>query len=1068
MFTKLLKLIGTKPEEEKLVTLLLANGFFLGIFIATYQISAENMFIEQFVEQLDYAYLAQGFLGVFATIFFAYFQNRVSFPSLIVFVLSSVFLFLITVLVLFKVYYHKYLIYLLFVMMGPLTALVILIFWGVFGRLFDNRQSKRIIGGIDTGQLSGTILASSLIIVLSNKGWIKDDIIQLYVSAVSILGALIFLLIIIRDYDLNIVRKKTREEAKETGYIKIVKDRYVLLLSVFLIISVIIFKFIDFSYLQTLTLQFPEESYRRTFLAKMTIGIMVLSFLIQTFLNDRIIMNYGLKVSLLILPIILLFFTFAAIISGEIFGYSPADGGAFIFFFLSITLSKLFSTSIKDALENPAFKLFFLPLDNKIRFDIQAKVEGVVNQIGITIAGIVLVILGLGFFTYVELIHYSYLLIVVLAIIIYVVSKLYNEYRISLKKKLEQQKEDSEILVGAERRVTNLILIDIQSHDYIKAIFSLKMLEIVNPIIFEKKIFKYLGHASEQVREYVLLKIESLRLTNSSKYISEFMESNRSDKLKNLALEIYNNLEDSNSIKLSQFQFFILVKSENPMDREYAAKFLKAVWNDSYDQFLIELLRDKNPKVRRTAIVTAGIIKHTQFLKYLISNLSLHQYKHATASAIVNLSDRALKQLEVTFYKTDQSLMVREQIVKIYGRIGTERAVELLWTKTNFPNKEIVSLSIHSLTLSDIKISETQISTVKHLIDNHIEIFTWNSAVLANLPHGRNWKKLRLAMEQENVYNVDQLYLLLSLMYDKQSIQLVRENINSGSVDGVTFAIELLDVFVSDDIKPKLVAVLDDISHGEVVRRLSEYFPQEEYSNVEMLKQIVNRDFNTINRWTKACAIYNLALHDGAEVCDELIANIFNSDFFLRETAAWAIYQIDPQAYEYHTKRLKENIKAALDKNILPTNTGSFSIGRIRFHDIAFLKKIKMFSDLDWITVVNVVEHMQEIDLPEGKSIKNNDNIYIVKKGSIEMEKKNGKIVKMGERNIFGNLLMYERGATDSVFAFRDAILLSIDREVLLGLISSRIKQFNQLAPNMGDIFRTKFEKDYTSIREII
>ncbi len=1068
MFAKLLKLIGTKPEEEKLVTLLLANGFFLGIFIATYQISAENMFIEQFVEQLDYAYLAQGFLGVFTTILFAYFQNRVSFPSLIIFVLSSVLLFLVIILVLFKVYYHKYLIYMLFVMMGPLTAVVILIFWGVFGRLFDNRQSKRIIGGIDTGQLTGTILASSLIIVLSNRGLIKDDINQLYVSAVSILGAIIFLLKIIRDYDLNIVRKKTREEAKETSYIKIIKDRYVLLLSVFLVISVIIFKFIDFSYLQTVTLQFPEESYRRTFLAKMTIGIMILSFLIQTFLNDRIIMNYGLKVSLLILPVILLFFTTAAIISGEIFGYSPADGGTFIFFFLSITLSKLFSTSIKDALENPAFKLFFLPLDNKIRFDIQAKVEGVVNQIGITIAGIVLVILGLGFFTYVELIHYSYLLIIVLAIIVYVVSKLYNEYRISLKKKLEQQKENSKMLVGSERRVTNLILGDIQSSDYIKAIFSLKMLEIVNPIIFEKRLFEYLGHSSERVREYVLLKIESLQLINSSKYISDFIKDNRSDKLKSIALEVYDNLKDADSIELSQFQFFILVKSDNPMDREYAAKFLRIAWNDSYDQFLIELLRDKNLKVRRVAIVTAGIIKHIQFLKYLLQNLSLNQYKHVAASAIVNIADGALHQLETTFYKTDQSLQVREQIVKIYGRIGTEKAVALLWDKTNYPNKEIVALTIHALTLCTIKITETQVSTVKHLIDKYIGIFSWNSSILANLSQGRNCKILGQAIEQENRYNLDQIYLLLSLIYDKQSIQLVRENINSGSVDGVTFAIELLDVFVSDDIKPKLVPVLDDISNGEVVRRLSEYFPQEGYTGIEMLKQIVNRDFNSINRWTKACAIYNLALHDDSVICDELIANIFNSDNFLRETAAWAIYQVDPQAYDYHTKRLKENTKAALDKNILPTNMGTFSIGSIEFQDIIFLKKIKMFSDLDWVTIVNIAEHMRETNLPEGKLIENNEDIYIVKKGSVEMQKRNGKIIKMGERDIFGNLLMYEKGATESVVAYSDAVLLSIDRETLLGLISSRIRQFRQLAPNMGVIFRTKFEKDYTSIKEII
>ncbi len=1066
MFAKLLKLIGTKQGEEKLVTLLLANGFFLGVFIATFQISAENMFINEYVDQLDYAFLVQGFLGVFSTILFAYFQNRVSFPSLIIFVLSGIFLFLIAVLVLFKVYYHKYLIYLLFVMMGPLTALVILIFWGVFGRLFDNRQSKRIIGGIDTGQLTGTILAFFVISILSRFELIQDDVNQLYVSAVSILGAMVFLLKIIRDYDLNIVKKKTKEEVKETSYVKIVKDKYVLLLSIFLIISIIIFRLVDFSFLQVVTLQFPDDSYRRFFLAVLNGGIMILSFLIQTFLNDRIIMNYGLKVSLTILPIILVFFTFAAIISGAIFGFSPADGGIFIFFFLSITLSKLFSASIRDALENPAFKLFFLPLDNKVRFDIQAKVEGVVNQVGIIIAATLLI--GFGFFAYVELIDYSYLLIVVLVIIIYVVSKLYNEYRISLKKKLEAQKQDSILLVGSERKVTNVILSNIRNVDYIKAIFSLKMLEIVNPIVFEEKLLDYLAHPSDQVREYVLRKIEHLKLIDSSNGVSQFIETNKSKELKILALKVYDNLNETHSIKLTQFQFFILVKSDNPIDREYAARFLKVSWRDTYDQFLIELLRDTNPKVRRAAIVAAGWIGQVEILKYLIPNLSLNQYKHAASSAIVKFSNRALDQLEIEFYKTDQSNDTRAQIVKIYGRIGGEKSAALLWDKINFPNKEIVAIIIHSLTISDTKISVTQTSAVKHIIDDYISIYAWNASMLANLPKGRNWKMLMQALEEENMYNLDQLYLLLSLIYDKQSIQLVKENINSGTVDGITFAIELLDVFVTDDIKPKLVAVLDDISNEEVVRRLSEYFPQEKYTHIELLKQIVNRDFNSINCWTKACAIYNLALLDDAKVCEELIANIFNADSFLRETAAWAIYQIDPQAYRLHTKRLKEQVRMILDKTILPTNIGSFSIGRIKFHDIVLLKKIKMFSDLTWVAVRGITEHLLEVYLPEGKSLENKDNIFIVKKGSIEMQKKNGLKVRMGERNIFGNLLMYEQGATDTVVAYRDAVLLAIDRETLLGLISSRMKQFKQLVPNLGSIFKEKFEKDDVLIEEII
>ena len=41
---------------------------------------------------------------------------------------------------------------------------------------------------------------------------------------------------------------------------------------------------------------------------------------------------------------------------------------------------KAFTASLRDALESPAFKLFFLPFDLTVRFDIQNIVEGVIGQ----------------------------------------------------------------------------------------------------------------------------------------------------------------------------------------------------------------------------------------------------------------------------------------------------------------------------------------------------------------------------------------------------------------------------------------------------------------------------------------------------------------------------------------------------------------------------------------------------------------------------------------------------------------------------------------------------------------
>src|SRR5882757_9102364 len=51
----------------------------------------------------------------------------------------------------------------MFCMTGPITAILLLSYWGIFGRLFNFKQSKRIIGWIDTGQLIAIILANFLI-----------------------------------------------------------------------------------------------------------------------------------------------------------------------------------------------------------------------------------------------------------------------------------------------------------------------------------------------------------------------------------------------------------------------------------------------------------------------------------------------------------------------------------------------------------------------------------------------------------------------------------------------------------------------------------------------------------------------------------------------------------------------------------------------------------------------------------------------------------------------------------------------------------------------------------------
>jgi len=53
--------------------------------------------------------------------------------------------------------------------------------------------------------------------------------------------------------------------------------------------------------------------------------------------------------------------------------------------------------------------------------------------------------------------------------------------------------------------------------------------------------------------------------------------------------------------------------------------------------------------------------------------------------------------------------------------------------------------------------------------------------------------------------------------YDTRSIQISEENIESGTTDGTAYAVELLDVFLSEQPQTKVIPVLDDLTITEKI-----------------------------------------------------------------------------------------------------------------------------------------------------------------------------------------------------------------------------------------------------------
>ena len=89
-----------------------------------------------------------------------------------------------------------------------------------------------------------------------------------------------------------------------------------------------------------------------------------------------------------------------------------------------------------------------------------------------------------------------------------------------------------------------------------------------------------------------------------------------------------------------------------------------------------------------------------------------------------------------------------------------------------------------------------------------------------------------------------------------------------------------------------------------------------------MLQHLVNRDFNAVSRWTKACAIYAYVMRGNTKLTDDLIAGMFSPDYLISETSAWAVCMLDINKYNSCKLRLDFETVKRLDKPVLNTVYG--------------------------------------------------------------------------------------------------------------------------------------------------
>ncbi|MCP4458703.1 MAG: cyclic nucleotide-binding domain-containing protein [Cytophagales bacterium] len=1066
MIKSILRFLGGEGGEDKQMLLLLGKGFFMGIMLATYKVGAETLFISVIGEKyLSEAFFFTGVLGIIFTAIFVSLQKKINYSSLVTTMTFIILLIIVGSRVAFHIngyqednVIYERIVFGLFVMLGPVMSITLLGFWGIFGRIFDLKQQKRIIGGIDTGQLFATLIAFFSVPLLT-RTIIDSTHDLLVVSSVAAVGVFVFTILLSVNFNLDRVTKiaKGKKAAKVT-YLDLIRNKYLRLLSIFLIFSMGASIFANYTFITSTETWFKlddetlsavdmekQKLLLSDFLSFFNGAIIILSFVIQSFINDFIIGKFGLKIALMTMPFILALFTIGAIISGHIFTYDIRTE-EYILFFLFTASAKLFTDSLKDALENPAFKLFFLPIEIQKRFDIQTRVEGVVNEFAKLSAGAMQI--GLGVLAFFELIHYSYFILAMAGMVVWLASRLFTQYKSTLKETLQKQRDElKDEGKKNEHSTINVLKGDVKSRDVDTSFHALKILEKLDPIEFEYVLLDMINSRNAEIRKHAYTKLNEYLCFDALEIIEREAATEGDEGALAAANETLNALREAANFQLADVSIRKLVRSTEASERAKAARLLIKASEDRHISFLVELLRDINPQVRTAAIITAGKVRRPELWTVLVENLHLATYGNVAMSALTAAGDATFHTIDSAFYKTGQYLPTMLRIVQLMGRIGGRQSTELLWKKIDFPDKKIVSELLLSLSYQGFRGKEFQSSRINLMVEAEIGDVAWNIKVLDEIPkHTEYDTMIRQAFAEEDKGNQANIFMLLGMMYDPQNVLLVRENIEIGTIESISFAIEMLDVFVHEGLKPKLFPILDEMKSEDKLAKLQNHYPPEYFESYEdLLLQIVNRDYNRVNRYTKALAMYRLSQLSKTVTMD-MIANLFNPDHLLLETAAYTIYTIDKDAYQKHTRRLRPMTKKELDKAILPPvfkdEDEIYHQKMLLVERVILLKRMDIFSSISGQQITHLAESMEEILVSSGTQLieegeGGNAPIYILLEGKLEVRQGGEKVREVGLLEIVGEKLLLETDMFDfSVVSTESCKLLVLRKEELLDLMS--------------------------------
>jgi hypothetical protein len=1027
---RLHRAFDVRAGEGTPILFLMSFSLCAGMFMALFFTAANASFLARFeIRTLPYAYIASALVGVLVTSGFSLLGRRAGFSALLVRSLVGVAALLFLGWLGLRFVDAPWLSFLLFVWIDPLFTLVDLGFWGLAGRLFDLQQAKRLFGLVSSGEVVSAIVGFSLVPALLGVGSVS---LLVLIAAGAVGGCALIGALAARRFRRRMAANEGRETGAPAAREGADGGRYVRLVCVVVVLAVVVLYFADFSLLNQVRRRFDSAEAVGRFLALYWGATRGIELLAKTVLSGRLIGHFGVVFGLLSLPGAVVALAVLAGLAGLVGGTAGA------LFFVLVAVTRLVEFVCRRALFEPSLKVLYQPVDERLRFAVQTRVDGPVRQLGLLVAGVALLLIARS-----PALGIASVVWVTAAIALGGVATTllaFREYRKKLREALATR-------TAAALRVSPVELIrrSLGRSDPVAARYGVEVLLRVDPGLAQDLVRGQLGAADPAVRLEALGGARRYLMATLLPEVETAAANDSDPGVRKAAAAARDALREVEELARSPERIDRLVGSADDRDRVRAALALVRGAGSAPRRATLELLWDPNPQVRRIALVAAGRSGKSEYLPRIVEHLPAGQFCQSASAALAAGGEAALPALSFAFSRFAERPDVLLRILRVYERLGEPEAQRRLFASIDHPNRDVQRQALLSLATTGFRARDFQVPLVRSKVEQSIGRIAWSTAATRDLGSRPDLVAVTAALDEQLREERESLFLLLGLICEPEAVRMIRESLGSTGGGGRGYALEIAGEVTPPELHPILFPVFEGLGAGHLLDRLALYFPQKELSAGDRLRDLLGQGYDRVNTWTRACAVAGMAEvgegGDGGAIPDELVANLFHSVPMVRELVAAEMRRRDPEGYRRYLDRLPEEVAADLDAVAGEREGRPLRV----FERVLLLRETGVFAAVPAPILAELAHDLVEVRLAPGVQVFDQGEVgrsmYVVAEGRLRIALDGEVINTVGPREVLGEIAAlaaeFRSAAAASEVPTR---LLEIDRDRILNLLADHLE----------------------------